>query len=186
MAKCYIHSNKAATRNCTDCGRSICFDCTFQEVIASRVIRTYRNQRDMEYDYGFYCPHCFIKLSKEKGYDRGPRGIYFRFNNSTTILGNSILWSFFIGGLIVNIFFPIGYILWIGTVIAMIALKLNTKKNYEWYLKAQELIGKKPAKKEVVKSPPKITKKSEKNICPNCGIKNPPGSKYCNECGNLL
>ena len=185
MSKCYIHKNKAATRNCTDCGKSICIDCTFQEVIASRVIRTYRNQRDMEYDYGFYCPDCFIKLSKKKGYDRGPRGVYFRFNNSTTILGNSILWSFFIGGLIINIFFPIGYVLWVGTLIAMIALKLSAKKHYERYLKANELIGKKPAKKEVIEQP-KPVMKSKKKVCPSCGIENPQGSKYCNECGNLL
>ena len=181
MSKCYIHPKKNSIHVCIECSKSICHECTFQEVIASRTIRTYRNQRDMEYDYGFYCPNCFITRSKEKGYDKVPRGVYFRFNNSTTILGNTILWSFFIGGLIINIFFPIGYILWVGTVISMIALKLNAKKQYERYLKAAELTGKMPKKNELSKAPKRL-----KSICPSCGFENPTGSKFCNECGNLL
>jgi len=83
--------------------------------------------------------------------------------------------------LVINIFFPIGYILWIGTIIAMISLKVTANKNYNKYIRAMRLSG-----KLVDDVPAAKTKRKDKNLCPNCGVDNPYGSKYCNECGSVL
>ncbi len=181
MTKCYIHSKKASTRNCNECSKAICHECTFQEVISSRVTRHSSYDRVVELDYNFYCPDCFITYSESAGYNKSSRGVYFRFKKSPSLIGLIILWSFFIGGLIINIFFPIGYILWIGTIIAMIALKVTANKNYNKYLRAMRLSG-----KLVDDVPASKTKRKDKNLCPNCGVDNPYGSKYCNECGSVL
>ncbi|NHJ48548.1 MAG: hypothetical protein FK733_12255, partial [Asgard group archaeon] len=153
MSKCYIHSNKTSVRHCSDCGKSICRECVFQEVVASRVIRYSRQYgSEVEHDYDFFCPNCFISFAHKKGYDQGSRGVYFRFTKSPSLIGLIILWGFLAMGFIVNIFFPIGYILFIGTIIAMIALKASASKNYKKYLRAQELLQtpktKKPLKKK--------------------------------------
>ncbi len=183
MAKCYIHSKKASTRNCSECSKAICHECTFQEVISSRVTRHSSYDRVVELDYNFYCPNCFITYSEFTGYDKGSRGVFFRFKNSPSLIGLIILWTFFIGGLVINIFFPIGYILWVGTIIAMIALKVTANRNYNKYLRAIRLSGKLV---DVVPVAAAKTKRKDKNLCPNCGVNNPYGSKYCNECGSIL
>ncbi len=182
MARCYIHPQKASVRSCSECSKSICRDCVFQEVVASRVIRSsYRYGSEVEHDYDFYCPNCFISFAKEKGFDKGSRGVYFRFNKSPSLVALIILWSFLILGFIINIFFPIGYVLFVGSIFAMIALKVSANKNYNKYLRAQQLLHPEPIEK-----PSKIKGKEKGNFCSNCGSNNPPESKYCNECGNVM
>ncbi|NHK30976.1 MAG: zinc-ribbon domain-containing protein [Asgard group archaeon] len=182
MAKCYIHSQKASVRNCSECAKSICQDCVFQEVVASRVTRYSRQYgNEVELDYGFFCPDCFISFAREKGFDKGTRGVYFRFTKSPSLIALIILWGSIVMGFVVNIFFPIGYVLYIATIIAMIALKATASKNYKKYLRAEQLIHPQRAKEPVKKK-----SKEEGNFCPKCGSNNPPESKFCNECGSAL
>lgn len=178
MAKCYIHSKKSASRGCSECGKPICNDCTFEEVVRSRTTRYSRIDRVVEMDYEFYCPHCYLDLASRKGYDKSSRGVFFRFKKSPSILLLSFLWISFFAGVIINIFFPIGYTLWIVTIISMIILKANASKNYNNYLKALKLT-------ETKKEKPKPSK-SEEIVCKNCGSPVPQGSEYCNICGNKL
>ena len=185
MAKCYIHSKKASTRNCSECGKAICHECTFQEVVSTRITRYSRYDKEVEQDYSFYCPNCFITYSKSVGYDQTSRGVFFRIKNSPSLIGLIILWSFFIGGLIINIIFPIGYILWVGTIIAMISLKITASKNYKKYLRAQALTGK-IEKRKVEPKEMKKQKQKKENFCPHCGGENPSGSQYCNHCGSMM
>jgi hypothetical protein len=94
MAKCYIHSQKASVRNCSECAKSICRDCVFQEVVASRVIRYSRQYgSEVEHDYDFYCPDCFLSFAREKGFDKGSQGVYFRFTKSPSLTALIILWA---------------------------------------------------------------------------------------------
>jgi hypothetical protein len=188
MTKCYIHKSKNSVRNCSECGKAMCRDCVFQEVVASRVTRySYQYGSEVEHDYDFYCPNCFLGFAEEKGYNQSPRGVYFRFSKSPSIIALIILWSSLILGFVVNIFFPIGYILFIGTVIAMIALKVSATKNYNKYLRAQELLKPKKTDEPIITEKPMKKKGKERgNYCSVCGSNNPAGSKFCNECGNVL
>ncbi len=182
MTKCYIHSDKNSVRICSECGKSICRECVFQEVVASRVVGySYRYGSEVEHDYDFYCPNCFIPFAKDKGYDQSSRGVYFRFKKSPSLIGLIIMWGFLIMSFVINIFFPIGYILLIGTIIAMIALKVTATKNYNKYLRAMAILH-----PQAVEQPLKKKGKEEGNFCPSCGSNNPAGSKYCNECGQAL
>jgi len=168
MAKCYIHTKKGGTHNCSTCSKSICRECTFQEVVSSRLIRTYRGRSDYEYDYEFFCPNCFLDYAEGKGYHKSSRGVLLRWNHS---------------GLAINFFFPIGYVLWVGTLLTMIWLKVSSSRNYEKYLTAQKL-----AKGEKVRMEPrpKATKKKKVKFCPNCGATVIENSDFCNKCGSIL
>ncbi|MBK5114678.1 MAG: zinc ribbon domain-containing protein [Candidatus Heimdallarchaeota archaeon] len=184
MANCYIHTNKGGTHNCSTCSKSICRECTFQEVVSSRVVRTYRGRSDYEYDYEFFCPHCFLDYAEGKGYHKSSRGVMLRWNKSPNKGALIVLWSFFIGGLIINFFFPIGYVLWVGTLLTMIWLKVLSSRNYEKYLNAQRL-----AKGGRIKEKPKPTegkKKKKDKFCPNCGATVIEASDFCNKCGSIL
>lgn len=183
MAKCYIHTNKGGTHNCSTCSKSICLECTFQEVVSSRLIRTYRGRSDYEYDYEFFCPNCFLSFAEEKGYHKSSRGVLFRVKHSPNKGAFFILWSFFIGGLIINFFFPIGYVLWVGTLLTMIWLKVSSSRNYEKYLTAHKLAR---GEKIRIEPSPKATKKKKRNFCPNCGATIIEGSDFCNKCGTIL
>ncbi len=183
MAKCYIHKGKTSVRNCTDCGKAICRDCVFEERVATRILRSSRYYSEYEHDYDFYCPNCFISYAQEKGFDKGSKGVFFRFNKSPSILGLVVMWSFFFLGFTINFFFPIGYVLYVGTIFAMISLKISASKNYQKYLRSQQLtgaqIGDVPVKK-------KEKAKEKGNFCPACGANNPLESNYCNTCGSVF
>ena len=144
MAKCAIHKNKESVRYCSDCGKSMCRDCVFQQKVATRVTRSTRYDTEYEHDFDFYCPNCFLNYGKERGYDLGSKGVFFRYKNSPSKIGLFILWGFFLMGFIVNFFFPIGYVLYAGTIISMIALKATASKNYQRFQNAQELLSEKP------------------------------------------
>lgn len=185
MAKCYIHSDKGSIRNCSTCSKAICRECTFQEVVSSRLIATYRGRSDYEYDYEFFCPNCFIDFAEEKGYDKSSRGVMLRWNKSPNKGAFIVLWLFFIGGLVINFFFPIGYVLWVGTLLTMIWLKVSSSKNYEKYLTAHKL--RKGGKiKPKPKPKPKEGKKKKDSFCPNCGASVIENSDFCNKCGSIL
>jgi len=184
MAKCYIHSKKGGTHNCSTCSKSICRECTFQEVVSSRLIRTYRGRTDYEYDYEFFCPNCFLDYAKDKGYHKSSRGVLLRWNQSPGKWAVIVLWTTFIGGLVVNIFFPIGYVLWAMTGFALIWLKIISSKNYEKYLTAHELTNGVKVKKATI--PVEVKKKKKKVFCPNCGATIIEGSDFCNKCGSIL
>ncbi|MBN1330265.1 MAG: hypothetical protein JXA54_12395 [Candidatus Heimdallarchaeota archaeon] len=111
MSKCYVHQKIASTRNCSKCSKAICRECVFEEVVSSRVLRSTQVDREIEYDYDFFCPHCFITYAENKGYNLGSQGVYFRFKKSPSIMGVIFLWSLFAIGFTINFFFPIGYIL---------------------------------------------------------------------------
>jgi hypothetical protein len=182
LSNCYIHKEKASVRNCSECAKSICQDCVFQEVVASRVTRYSRQYgSEVELDYGFFCPDCFLSFAREKGFDKGSHGVYFRFTKSPSLTALIILWTSLIIGFVVNIFFPIGYVLFVGTIIAMIALKATASKNYKKYVSALSLTH-----RELVKDVVKKKSKEEGNFCPKCGSNNPPDSRYCNECGSAM
>ncbi|NPE09231.1 MAG: zinc ribbon domain-containing protein [Asgard group archaeon] len=183
MANCYIHTSKGGTHNCSTCSKSICRECTFQEVVSSRVIRTYRGRSDYEYDYEFFCPNCFLDYAEGKGYHKSSRGVLLRWNHSPNKGAFIVLWTFFIGGLTINFFFPIGYVLWVGTLLTMIWLKVSSSKNYKKYLTAQRLV-----KGEKIREKPKPTeiKKKKEMFCPNCGAKVIEESDFCNKCGTIL
>jgi hypothetical protein len=183
MANCYIHTNKGSTHNCSTCSKSICRECTFQEVVSSRVISTYRGRSDYEYDYEFFCPHCFLGYAEGKGYHKSSRGVMLRWKHSPNKGALIVLWSFFIGGLVINFFFPIGYVLWVGTLLTMIWLKVLSSRNYEKYLNAQRLA--KGGKIKVVSIPAEVKKKEDK-FCPNCGATVIEASDFCNKCGSIL
>jgi len=158
-------------------------------MVSSRVLRSTRVDREIEYDYDFYCPHCFTTYAEDKGYNLGSRGVFFRFKKSPSLIGIIILWALFTIGFIINFFFPIGYVLWVGSIIAMIVLKITADKNYKKYLGAQQItktpVAVQPSKKKVeVKE--KVVVKEKGNFCPACGANNPSGSKFCNSCGNIL
>ena len=186
MAKCYIHSNKSGTHNCSTCSKSICRECTFQEVVSSRLIRTYRGRSDYEYDYEFFCPDCFLGYAEGKGYHKSSRGVMLRWNKSPNKGALIILWTFFIGGLIINIFFPIGYVLWVGTVLTLIWLKVSSTRNYNQYLTAQSLAKGVKVKEKPKPPKPKTTKKKKDVFCPNCGATVIESSDFCNKCGSIL
>ena len=178
MSKCYIHSKKSASRSCSECGKSICHECTFEEVVRSRLTRYTSVDREVEIDYAFYCPHCFLDLAERKGYYKSSRGVFFRISKSPSILFLIFLWSSFLAGLVVNIFFPIGYGLWIVTLVSMIYLKVVSAKNYNNFLKATKLTGAGGEKQK--------PSRSRKTTCGNCGGNVPAGSEFCNLCGNKL
>ncbi|NHJ31697.1 MAG: zinc ribbon domain-containing protein [Asgard group archaeon] len=184
MANCYIHTNKGSTRNCSTCSKAICRECTFQEVVSSRVVGTYRGRTDYEYDYDFFCPDCFQDFAEDKGYHKSSRGVMLRFKHSPNKFAFIILWTFFIGGLVINFFFPIGYVLWVGTILTMIWLKVSSSKNYTKYLKALNLS--KTEKIQVKTKALECKKKKKEVFCPNCGANIIKGSDFCNKCGSVL
>ncbi len=185
MTNCYIHTNKGSTHHCSTCSKAICRECTFEEVVSSRLISTYRGRSEYEYDYEFFCPYCFTTYAKEKGYHKGSRGVMFRYNQSPAKGALIILWLFFFGGLAINFFFPIGYVLWVGTLFSMIWLKVRSSKNYEKYLKAVNLTKREKIRveTEALESP---KKKKKEIFCPNCGAAIIEGSDFCNKCGSIL
>ena len=184
MANCYIHTNRSSTRHCSTCSKAICRECTFEEVVSSRLISTYRGKSEYEYDYEFFCPYCFINYAKEKGYHKGSRGVMFRYNQSPAKGALIVMWLFFIGGLVINFFFPIGYVLWVGTLLTMIWLKVRSSKNYTRYLKAVNLS--KTEQRRVAAVTKEIKKQKKEFFCPNCGAAIIEGSDFCNKCGSIL
>lgn len=142
MSNCYVHPEKTATRSCYECGKPICHHCVFQEVISSRVTRYTSVDREIEINYGFYCPTCFIPYAEKKGYDKGPVGALIRVKGSPnkTIFG--ILWIFFLLGFVFNfLLFGTGFIFWGGMVLCIIGLKYQAIKNFKKYDRALELTG---------------------------------------------
>jgi hypothetical protein len=91
------------------------------------------------------------------------------------------MWGSLVLGIIINIFFPIGYVLHAVAIGCMIFIKVTASKNYNKYLRAKGIIQPKTADKPVKKK-----SKEKGNFCSACGSNNPPGSKYCNECGNVM
>jgi predicted nucleic acid-binding Zn ribbon protein len=184
MANCYIHSDRGSSRTCSVCSKPICRECTFEEVVSSRLIRTYQGRSEYEYDYDFFCPNCFVGYAKGKGYHRGSRGVMFRYNQSPSKGALIVMWLFFIGGLVINFFFPIGYVLWVGTLFTMIWLKVRSSKNYAKYLKALNLS--KAEQIRVATVTHEMKKKKKEVFCPNCGAAIIEGSEFCNKCGSIL
>jgi predicted RNA-binding Zn-ribbon protein involved in translation (DUF1610 family) len=125
-----------------------------------------------------------LGYAKEKGYDLSSRGVMLRYNKSPNKGALIIMWTFLIGGLVVNIFFPIGYVLWVGTLLTMIWLKVSSSKNYEKYLTAHKLA--KGVKVKIATIPTEVKKKKKEAFCPNCGASIIEGSDFCNKCGSIL
>ena len=131
MSKCYIHPQKPASKSCIECGKPMCHNCTFQEVISSRVTAYSSIDRVVETDYGFYCPNCFIDLSKKKGYDKGSVGAITRFNGSPNKPIWAINWIMLILGFVFNfVLFGVGFVFWGLFIIFVLYLKYQGYKNY--------------------------------------------------------
>lgn len=139
---CYIHPDRPATRSCTECGISICRLCTFEEVIGRRVLRTTSIDIEVQLDYGFFCPSCFIHYAEKEGY-HNPKGALTRYRPYRGLIVS--LWFFFILGFVANFFmFGFGYMFWVLTILMMIYIKSLTIKNYKRYQSALEITGAKP------------------------------------------
>lgn len=206
MTYCTTHPTMPATRQCTDCRTDICRNCTFEEVVKTRITAYSMYDSVTQRDYGFFCPRCFVNYAEKIGYHKGTKGMLF--DTKRTKMGDFTLifpfWILFIFGALSNfIIFPYGFILWGLTLIPYFLMKTRVESNFRKYHDALRLINGKQSQmsqpmmqQPVMQQPAKhvsqeyqptsITNVNPTGVfCSKCGSRDQDGT-FCKSCGSKL
>ncbi|MCZ7384827.1 MAG: hypothetical protein O8C63_08790 [Candidatus Methanoperedens sp.] len=109
---CSLHKNRPALirygspAQCNDCGNFICHECSIEEILSTRTTAFTSVDQKIELDYGYFCPSCYISLSRKRGYNKEARFLY-----NPSILRNgifiilSLVFLFFAYGVLTSVYF---------------------------------------------------------------------------------
>lgn len=158
-------------------------------------------------DYGFFCPTCFVEEARRLGYDKGTKGMLFDTKRTKAMDFTLIFpfWMTFIFGFILNfVYFGIGFVFWLATIILYFMIKKKVEGNFNKYHRALDLSQEEqptvaPVTKTIITGQEAIITDSkpitqdissgiDPNIvyCSKCGHPNQTGSQFCNKCGGKV
>ncbi len=211
---CYLHPEIPSTHDCHGCGKPMCYQCSIEEKVASRVMAASSIDRAIEIDYGFFCPDCYIRIAHQKGYDGKNPAMKFIYAAiicwvlMAIFLASGVIWLVLVG---VCLIFP-SMVLPFSWGMGNAEFKAGRKK----YLSAMERTGATPptpyqqrpkmvgtgqpvmlAGPPPATAPPPATSAAgmvtgapvglpQAYFCSGCGNRLPQGAVFCSVCGRKI
>ena len=137
MSVCYIHNKKQSIRVCSNCSKPICHICNTDVQVNQRVTAVTSVDREIRYDYIHLGPHCFRKYAIEQKFNIPSLGFLFSQEKIKQILFTLVVLGF-IGNVI---FYGVGWIFWLTSLIYARQKHLGQKSKYQQYLHSEYLIS---------------------------------------------